>query len=360
MDLSNGESVSELIQAQADVLNHAMSFIKSMSLKCALELGIPDIIQSHGKPMTLSELAAALPLHPARGDHSVHRLMRVLVHTGIFALQKVDETGHDQEEGYVLTHASRLLLKDTSLSCRPFILGILDPDLTKPWHFMSTWFQNDDPAPFKTAHGRALYDYAGHEPRINLILNEAMASDSQLAIKAVISKCKGVFEGLQSLADVGGGTGTMAAAIAQEFPTLECIVFDLPHVVAHSQDRDNLKFLGGDMFEAVPPADAILLKWILHNWNDAECVKILKRCKEAITRNGKIGKVIIMDIIMGHDTGDKRSVETQLLCDMAMMVVVQGQERNEKEWAKIFSEAGFSHYKIYPKLGFRSLLEVYP
>ena len=69
-----------------------------------------------------------------------------------------------------------------------------------------------------------------------------------------------MFEGLESLVDVGGGTVTVAKAIADVFPDIECTVFDIPYVVAELQGSENLKYLGGDMFEEVPPADAVLLK----------------------------------------------------------------------------------------------------
>nr|POF02977.1 trans-resveratrol di-o-methyltransferase [Quercus suber] len=87
-----------------------------------------------------------------------------------------------------------------------------------------------------------------------------MASDARLVMSVLVDKCNGVFEGLESLVNVGGSTGTVAKAIADVFPYMECIVFDLPYVVAELQGSENLKYLGGDMFEAVPPADAVLLK----------------------------------------------------------------------------------------------------
>lgn len=37
-------------------------------------------------------------------------------------------------------------------------------------------------------------------------------------------------------------------------------MFDLPHVVSGLKGSENLKYVAGDMFEAIPPADAILLK----------------------------------------------------------------------------------------------------
>ena len=154
---------------------------------------------------------------------------------------------------------SRLLLKDHPLSVTPFLL-MLDPDLTEPWDYVSAWFQNDDPTPFFTAHGRTIWDYGCHEPRFNNFFNEAMASDARLVTSVLIKECKGAFEGLNSFVDVGGGTGTVAKTIVEAFPHLHSTVLDLPHVVADLQGSKNLTYLAGDMFEAIPPADAILLK----------------------------------------------------------------------------------------------------
>ncbi|KAJ4723240.1 O-methyltransferase [Melia azedarach] len=348
------ENDSELLQAHAHVWNQIYNFINSMSLKCAVQLGIPDIISKHGKPMTLDELVTALPIHPTKSQY-IYRLMRILLHSGVFSLQIIG-----QEEAYVLTKASQLLVEDNPLTLKPFLLAALNPALTTPWCHLSTWFQNDDPTPFATVHGMTLWDFAGHEPKFNGFFNEAMASDARLVASVVLHKCKDVFKGLNTLVDVGGGTGTMAKAIAKEFPQTECTVFDLKHVVADLKGDGNLKYVGGDMFEAIPPADALLLKWVLHDWNDEECVKILKKCKEAITSNGKVGKVIIIDMMRENKKGDDESIETQLFFDMLMMVLLNGKERDEKEWAKLFQEAGFSDYKINPILGLRSLIEIYP
>lgn len=102
------------------------------------------------------------------------------------------------------------------------------------------------------------------------------------------------------------------------------------------------------------------MKGVLHDWNDEECLKILKKCKEAISRKGKKGKVIIIDVVIRNEKEDSESFETKLFYDLAMMTLVDGKERNEKEWAKLFFSVGFSDYKISPALGFKSLIEVYP
>ncbi|PHT53533.1 hypothetical protein CQW23_07995 [Capsicum baccatum] len=133
-----------------------------------------------------------------------------------------------EEEGYSLTLTSCLLLKDeTNLRMILVVQVMLDP--------------TDD-------------------ARFNCLFNEAMASDTRFIISAINEHCKGVFEGLKSLVDVGGGTGTVANAISIEFPESKFYVFDLPHIVEDLEGSKNLSYVGGDMFKFVPFVDAVLLK----------------------------------------------------------------------------------------------------
>lgn len=356
-------SDQELLQAQALIWNQTFNFINSMSLKCAVQLGIPDIIHNHGKPMTLSHLMDALKLDQAKAP-CMHRLLRMLIHSGFFVNTKM--AGNDDEKVediYILTTASKLLLKDHPASVRPFLLAMLDPIKTAPWHRVGDWFRSSDPNPFVTTHGRSLWDMARQEPRLNQFFNDAMASDALLVSGFIIGNYKQVFEGLNSLVDVGGGNGIMAKVIAEAFPEMKCTVLDLPHVVQGLEGTKNLSYVGGDMFQSIPTSDAILLKWVLHDWSDEECVKILKKCKEAIPSKEKGGNVLIIEMVLGDDESnigdDSKATETQLFFDMQMLVMANGRERRERDWTKLFLEAGFCGYKIIPILGLRSLIEVY-
>ncbi|KAL2489831.1 Trans-resveratrol di-O-methyltransferase [Forsythia ovata] len=130
MTLSHGgEKSTELLNAQAHVWNHIFNFINSMSLKCAVQLGILDIIHKHGKPMTLAELVKALPMNKAKAQ-SVPHLMRILIHSGFFMKAKISKG--KEKTGYWITPISRLLLKDEPLSVAPFLLAMLDTVLTGP------------------------------------------------------------------------------------------------------------------------------------------------------------------------------------------------------------------------------------
>ncbi|OWM91174.1 hypothetical protein CDL15_Pgr000117 [Punica granatum] len=88
MELNHGEKSEDLFRAQSHIYHHIFNFIDSMSLKCAVRLGIADVIHSHERPITLPELAKALSIHPSR-TASLGRLMRALVHSGIFAVTEV-------------------------------------------------------------------------------------------------------------------------------------------------------------------------------------------------------------------------------------------------------------------------------
>ncbi|KAI3796372.1 hypothetical protein L1987_39042 [Smallanthus sonchifolius] len=361
MALQNDEQTRVLLNSQAHILNQAYSFVKSMSLKCAIELEIPDIINRHGAPMSLSELVDALYVSKERSQH-VYRLMSFLVHTGFFVTQSLSSTTSvdgEEKEGYMLTPVSQLLLKEESFNIAPLFLVFLDPIMMDPWQNMSKWFRNEnDINPFQTTHGKMAYELAVTEPKLNQSINEGMASDGRLVASVILKHCKSIFEGLDSVVDVGGGTGTFARCIAEAFPNLSYINFDLPQVVNGLEGSKNLSFVGGDMFEAIPKAQAILFKWVLHNWSDEECIGILKRCKEAIPTKENGGKVIIIEMVV-NESGNK-TLETQLLFDMFELTLATGRQRSEKDWAKLFHDACFSDYKLYPVLGLRSVIEVYP
>ncbi|XP_030462442.1 trans-resveratrol di-O-methyltransferase-like [Syzygium oleosum] len=357
---------SEIVQAHAHLWTHAFNSIYSMSLKCAIDLGIPDALHPHGHPMTLPELAAALSV-PASKAAFLSRLMAVLAQTG-FVSQRKSAAKNDQEQlglTYSLTPISQAIRKGEPGDLSPMVSFILDPIIQGPLHCLGEWLKSESLSPrtpFVMKHGKSLWEYTAQDEGLNRSVNEAMASDGPVTMRLMVEKRgRQLFQGLRTVVDVGGGIGGLVREAAEAFPQVEWMVLDLPHVVAGLEGTRNLKFVSGDMFKAVPPADAVLLKCILHDWSDDESTKILKQCKAAVTSNGKKGKVMIIDIVIGDESKeDGASMGIKLCFDMMMMAIVAGKERNEKEWAKLFQEAGFTEYRITPLEGFRSLIEVYP
>lgn len=264
MEFNKGGEAREMRDLQAHVWNQTLNHINSMSLKCAIELGILDIVHNHGRPMTLPNLVSALGIPQAKAGF-LHRLMRILTHSGFFARQKVkrssDNEDEEEAERYVLAPPSQLLLKDNPVSMYPMVTFQLHPFMTLPFCCLSRWFHSDSPiSPFEMQYGKPCWDCTLHDPEYNHLTNEAMASDAPIVMTAITEKCRKVLEESTSVVDVGGGTGHLARTIADAFPHLELTVLDLPHVVRGLEGTKNLKFLEGDMFKYIPPASIILLK----------------------------------------------------------------------------------------------------
>jgi trans-resveratrol di-O-methyltransferase len=98
----------------------------------------------------------------------------------------------------------------------------------------------------------------------------------------------------------------------------------------------------------------------LHDWSDEECVKILKRCREAITSNGKGGKVIIIDVVINEEKDEDDLTKMKLATDTNFMTQLTGKARDKKEWDKVFFNAGFTHYNIVASYWINSVIELYP
>ncbi|CAO2182781.1 unnamed protein product [Urochloa humidicola] len=367
----------ELMQAHAEIWCLSCGYIKSMALRCAIKLGIPDAIHRSGGTTTLPDLRAALSLPQARQAH-LSRLMRLLAALGLFVRE--DKCGGDADVVYSLTPVSLLLVHDAEANggaCQSQFASsatALSANLMA-YLRLDEWFRSggggapaSETTPFMMAYGTDYWDATGGDSERGARFHEQMGSDSKLVAQVLVRECGDVFEGVASLVDVGGGNGTMARAIARAFPHVRCSVLDLPHVVeegVRSAGGDGaVEFVAGDMMDSIPPADVVLLKFVLHDWGDEDCVRILRRCREAISANGaEAGKVVIIDTVVGASSSTsttKEVFEAQLLMDMCMMVLLMGKERDEETWSKIFADAGFTCYKIRPVLGARSVIEVYP
>ncbi|OVA16209.1 O-methyltransferase [Macleaya cordata] len=322
---------------QAKTWKLIYGFAESQVLKCAVELDIAGTIHNHGQPMTLSELASQLPAQPVNSDR-LYRVMRYLVHMKLFTKENVQ----GEEMRYGLAPSAKYLIKGWEKSIVPSILSLQDKVLMRPWNHLKDAVIGDCTA-FEKVFGKNLWVYLADHPDKNKIFNESMACNSRLLTSALVHDCKSVFEGLTSLVDCGGGTGTAAKAIFKAFPHIKCSVYDLPHVIADSPSDPDIVRIAGDMFKFIPSADAILLKWILHDWDDNECIQILKLCKEVVPREG--GKVIIVDIVLNVNSKHPFS-KMRLRFDLGMMLRTGGKERTEEEWKKLIHAAGFTSYKI--------------
>ncbi|KAI3736432.1 hypothetical protein L6452_15973 [Arctium lappa] len=318
-------------------------------VKCAIELGIPDILENHETPLTLAELASELRC----SQSSLHRIMRFLIQHKIFQEKAVSETS----VGYAQTPLSHLLTKHGKRSMADFVLLESSPIMLAPWHKLSDRVLGNEDSAFGAVHGEDVWRLAAANPGHSKLIDDAMACDARLAVAAVTNGCPEVFEGLRTVVDVGGGDGTALRLIVEACPWIKGINFDLPHVVSVAPKSNGVEHIGGNMFDHVPKADAAYLMKVLHDWGDEECIEILKKCREAIPQD--TGKVIIVEAIVGQEDHEYKDVV--LMLDMVMMAhTTKGKERTLKEWSYVLHEAGFSRYTIKHIQSYHSVIEVYP
>lgn len=128
-----------------------------------------------------------------------------------------------------------------------------------PWHYMKDGLGGETTA-FEKGMGMTIWEYLESHPEKSQMFNEGMAGETRLLTSSLIAGCRDMFEGIGSLVDVGGGNGTALKAISKAFPHLKCTVFDLPHVIENSVECAGVERVSGDMFKAVPSAQAIMMK----------------------------------------------------------------------------------------------------
>nr|GFB49924.1 caffeic acid 3-O-methyltransferase-like [Tanacetum cinerariifolium] len=91
--------------------------------------------------------------------------------------------------------------------------------------------------------------------------------------------------------------------------------------------------------EEVPQGDAIFMKWILHDWSDKHCTKLLKNCYKALPENGK---VIIVEAVLPFLPETSNSVKVSTQMDALMMTQSPGgKERTEDEFLALAKSGGF-------------------
>jgi len=139
---------------------------------------------------------------------------------------------------------------------------VLHGIFVSPFLGLGTWFQQEhsDPSLFEMTHGQTAWDLNDHNPAFGQLFNQGMVCDSSFIMDIVVKECGDVFRGLSSIVDVAGGLGGAAMAISTAFPHVQCSVLDLPHVAANAPASTSVKYIAGDMFENIPPADAVFLK----------------------------------------------------------------------------------------------------
>lgn len=296
-------------------------------------------------PRTADDLAAATKMHPG----ALYRTLRGLASLGVFA----------EQEGrkFVNTPASEALLDGVPGSQRAMAI-MTGEEHYKAWGEFLYSVQTGKPG-FDKVYGTRPFDYLSKHPEQGANFDAAMTSVHGRETPAMIAAYD--FHGVGTLCDIGGGNGSLIIATLLKHPAIQGILYDLAPVIERSQKHvdaagltSRCRCLTGNFFKSVPPgADTYLMRHIIHDWNDEECVTILKNVRKVIPANGRL-MVLESVIPPGND-----SMFGKLL-DLNMLVIPGGMERTEAEYRALFAATGFRLSRIVPTTTEVSIIEGLP
>jgi hypothetical protein len=313
----------------------------SQAIYVAVTLGIPD--QLAGGARTAAQLASVAEADP----RALYRLMRALAAAGIFKEEK--------REVFTLTPLGELLRSDHASSFAGWAAQIGRPYFWGAWDHLLQGVKTGR-NPFSAIHGEDVWSWRSKQPLENEIFNGAMTALSRVSNAAVVAAFD--FARFQRIVDIGGGHGALLAAVLHAAPGAAGVLFDQPHVVegappvlAESGIADRCEVVAGSMFESVPAgADAYVMKTILHDWDDARCIDILKVCRAAMSPSSRL--LVIEQLI-----GPPNEGLTAKLSDLNMFVMPDGQERTVDEFALLFNASGLALTGVTPTASPLSIIE---
>ncbi|MCW2881150.1 MAG: hydroxyneurosporene-O-methyltransferase [Sphaerisporangium sp.] len=316
-----------------------MAALKTMvDLDCAAHL-------SEG-PLSVSELATRCGAH----GPSLGRVLRTLAAIGV-----VETVGHDT---YALTESGAMLAADSPRSLRSAVIANSDPTMSYAMTELTDTVRTGRSA-FVERYG-ILYDYLSTDPELGRVFNDFMTGRAIPMAEGVAKLYD--FSGVGTLMDVGGGRGHILAAALRANPALRGVLFELPHVLPDAREAfaswnlsDRCDFVTGDFFSSVPKgADAYLMGSVIHNWDDADALRILKTVRAAMADDGRL---LLVEIVVPDD--DTPHFGKDL--DMRMLGLFgQGRERSRSEHTTLIEKAGMRVSDIIPLPFNASLIEATP
>jgi hypothetical protein len=328
----------------ATLLRMIRGFQLTQMIYVAATLDIADLVAGGAK--SIDELAAATGTYAP----SLYRLLRGLAGFGIFA--------EDEQGRFGLTPMAVPLQKDVPNSLRAAILYVGEPSVQQIWGDLRHSVETGEDA-FRHLHGMGAWAYREQHPEINALFNDYMTALTRSDIEGVATDYD--FSGIDTLVDVGGGHGALLAAILTGTPGLRAIVFDQAHVVSGANAlltaagvADRCEVVVGDFFAEVPQGkDAYILKSIIHDWDDADSIRILKNCRQAIQAEGKL---LLFEYVIPPGNNPHPSK----MSDVNMLVGPGGQERTEDAYRTLLAQAGFRLTRIVTLRSGKSIIEAVP
>ena len=305
----------------------------SRAVYVAAELGIADLLADG--PVSSTELARATRTH----EPSLYRVLRLLAALGV--LDTVEP------RSFGLTALGDRLRSDAPACVRSWAIFLEALGGVRPFEHILDTVRTGEPG-FDTAQGMKIFDFLAQNPQ-NAATFDAAMSERTAAFAPSVADASD-FSHARTVVDVGGGTGTLLVEILRRHAYLHGILFETPAVAARADAvldaidlADRCQVLAGDFFQNLPGgADCYVLANVLHDWDDTQAEQILRNCRLAMARGGR---VLIVERLIPDTPG--HAIPT-LLSDINMLVITGGQERTNAEYGDLLAAAGLTIGKAHP------------
>lgn len=314
----------------------------SQAVGTVVAIGVPDLLAKGAH--RCSDIAREIDV----SEDGLYRLLRALASVGLFA--------ESTNRRFKLTPMGQLLRRDHPESVAGFAHFIAHDSTWRPWGRLGYSVKSGLPA-FDDVFGEPIFDYFAKHPDAASVFDEAMTSIS--TVEAQVTCDAYDFKGVETLMDVAGGHGLLLATALQRHKKMRGVLFDLPHVAAGATatfTRAGLmgraRIESGDFFKELPSgAHAIIMKHIIHDWDDDSATRILQTCHRAL---GPGGKVLIVDPVVPPGNVPHYGK----LLDLEMLVLTpRGRERTKMEFTRLLRSAGFRLSRVVPTKSPLSIVE---
>jgi len=319
---------------------------RSQIVYTGVKLGVFDTLGKAGKDATL--LAKELRVDPALS----YRLLRALASLGLLS--------EEEERRFSLTPAGELLRADHPETLRGVTLLEEGPEHYAIWKHLSDMIREGKQNGFVREFGHMAFEHTARSHEYAQVFDHAMSSYSSTETAWVLEALSGHdFSKISHLCDVGGGHGHLLCSLLAQHRRMRGTVLERAEVIQDEsllwaqemKVADRCTYVSGDMFAKVPPANAYILKHIIHDWSDEECVLIFSNMHRAASADARL--FIAEYIVPGPETPHFAK-----LFDIHMMCWGTGRERTNEEYAELLNQAGWKYVNtFFPSLGAMGVIE---
>jgi hypothetical protein len=330
--------------AAYSLLDLIQGAVMTQAISVAAKLGVADVLGDG--PLHADEIAKRTGCDP----EAMYRLLRTLSGHAVFAVQA--------DGRFALTPMAGALREDAPDSMRGIAMLMGHPLLWEEWGHLLASVRSGE-ANMPKLRGMGAYEFLTANPDYAAEFFYGMSSMSGAETDPVLKAYD--FSQFGTVVDVVGGRGTLLAGILAQAPGTHGVLYDseaatadAPPVFEAAGAAARVRIENGGHFDKLPAgADAYVLKHILHDFTEPDCLTLLKNVRDAIAPGGKM---LVVEYVLGEN--NERHIGN--IIDLWLLLLLGAKERTLPEYTELFAKAGLQVTRVVPTTSPVSIIEAIP